>query len=160
MLLKVLLEINPIDQNRKIVALKKRRISIVWLFQISWKKSKISWWTTFFCSTSAGLVLDGSIDIFKLSTLLSAVDKLKQHHKKFHHENSMGMLGIELGAAGWEAQTLPLCYAAPEYYILYLGQAYPKLRVCNLCLWNRPQVVGGQHDTRFRTSLTGRSGIF
>ena len=69
MLLKVLLEINPIDQNRKIVALKKRRISIVWLFQISWKKSKISWWTTFFCSTSAGLVLDGSIDIFKLSTL-------------------------------------------------------------------------------------------
>ena len=38
---------------------------------------------------------------------------------KFHGETIMGMLGIDPGAAGWEAQILPLLYAAPLEAHLY-----------------------------------------
>ena len=39
---------------------------------------------------------------------------------KFHGKTIMGTLGIEPGAAGWEAQTLPLCYASSQLCI-FLG---------------------------------------
>ena len=56
------------------------------------------------------LVLDGLINIFKLFHALSAVDKLGNVKKEF-----LGAPRIEPGAAGWEARTLPLCYAAPSW---------------------------------------------
>ena len=45
-------------------------------------------------------------------TLRSAVDKSRQHQKN-SSEKFLGATWIKLGAAGCEAQMIPLCYAAP-----------------------------------------------
>ena len=62
------------------------------------------------------LVLDGFDWDFQASVrfnLSSAVNK-SQQHKNILEKYFWGMLGIEPGAAGWEARLLPLCYAAPR----------------------------------------------
>ena len=48
------------------------------------------------------------------STYSSAVDYSQQHRDR---DKIMGTLGIEPGAVGLEARTLPLCYAAPNWSI-------------------------------------------
>ena len=57
----------------------------------------------------------GSINIFKpLSTFLQPDPLINLINvDNFPSENIPEMLGIEPGAAGWEAIMPPLCYAAP-----------------------------------------------
>ena len=39
-------------------------------------------------------------------------------------EQILGMLGIEPGIAGWEAEMLPLCHAVPQYPALVCPQPF------------------------------------
>ena len=55
----------------------------------------------------------------------------------------MGTLGLEPWAAGWEAQTLPLCYAAPSYGTQIYNTSRPAETRCN-----RSQPCSGWRPTK------------
>ena len=66
-----------------------------------------------FLVQAQGLVLEGSIDLFKLP--------LRAKCRWFNLKEFLGTPRIEPGAAGWEARTLPLCYTLPPQLQLQLN---------------------------------------
>ena len=73
-----------------------------------------SFWVELACH---GPVLDGFDQplsfLCTVHSLISAAVNKSQQHQIFKEKNS-GTLRIKPGTAGWEAQTLPLCYAVPQ----------------------------------------------
>ena len=71
----------------------------------------------------------------------TAVNKSLQHQEIF--EKILGMLKIEPRLSGWEARTLPLCYANPQRIILF---SWPLGQACDQYSTDEPHALGLESD--------------